>query len=197
MTVETKLLFFSGSTRKESLNRKLASYALRLAQEKGYTAEPLDLADYPMPVYNGDLQTEQGIPESAHRLKAAFQAHQGIFIAAPEYNASITPLLKNSLDWVSRIKDAGEQPLQVFKTRVFAICSASPSRHGGARGLLTTRQVLAVGLRALVLGDQLAVSRAHEAFDDAGQLKDQAMREALGGVVERLGAMAAAARFEP
>jgi chromate reductase, NAD(P)H dehydrogenase (quinone) len=197
MTTETRLLFFSGSTRKDSLNRKLAAYALRLAQDKGYTAEPLDLADYPLPIYNGDLQTNEGIPDNAHRLKAAFQAHQGIFIAAPEYNASITPLLKNSLDWVSRIKDAGEQPLQVFKTRVFAICSASPSMHGGARGLVTTRQVLAVGLTALVLGDQLAVSRAHEAFDDAGQLKDEGMRKALGGVVERLGVMAAAARFQP
>lgn len=197
MTAETRLLFFSGSTRKDGLNRKLAAYALRLAQEKGYAASPLDLVDYPMPVYNGDLESGEGIPDSARRLKAVFEAHQGIFIAAPEYNASITPLLKNSLDWVSRIRDAGERPLQVYKTRVFAICSASSSLHGGARGLLATRQVLAVGLGALVLGDQLAVSRAHEAFDDTGQLKDEAMRKTLGGVVDRLAAVAAATRPQP
>jgi chromate reductase len=191
VTAETRLLFFAGSSRKPSLNRKLAAYAHGLALEKGFAAELLELADYPMPIYNGDLESGDGIPENARKLKAVFQSHQGVLIAAPEYNAAITPLLKNTLDWVSRIKDPGEQPLQVFKTRVFAICSASPSLHGGARGLLTTRQVLAVGLGALVLGDQLAVSRAHEAFDDAGQLRDEAMRKALGGIVDKLAAMAA------
>jgi chromate reductase len=191
MTDQTRLLFFSGSTRRDSLNRKLAGYALRVAQEKGYATEPLDLSDYPLPIYNADLQNEQGIPENARKLKAIFDAHQGIFISAPEYNASITPLLKNTLDWVSRIKDPGEQPLQVFKTRVFAICSASPSLHGGARGLLALRQVLAVGLQAFVLGDQLAVSRANEAFDETGQLKDAAMQKALGTVLDRLADVAA------
>ena len=182
----TQLLFFAGSSRKGSLNRTLASYAQRVALEKGHGANLIELADYPLPLYNADLQHSEGIPENARKLKAVFGAHQGIFIAAPEYNASITPLLKNTLDWMSRIKDEGEQPLQVFKTRVFAICAASGSMHGGVRGLIALRQVLAVGLGALVLGDQFAVSKANEAFDDAGNAKDELVRKTVAGIVDRL-----------
>ena len=195
MNADIALLFLSGSTRKASLNRKLAAYALDLAKEKVGEAASLDLSDYPLPLYNGDLQASDGIPENARKLKALFAQHQGIFIASPEYNASVSPLLKNSLDWMSRIKDGDERPLEVFRSRVFAIGSASPSMHGGARGLVALRQVLAVGLSALVLPEQLAVARAHEAFDDSGQLKDESMRKALSDVVSRLAVMAA--RFEP
>ena len=183
---DTKLLFFSGSIRNGSLNQKLATYAHRLATEKGYGADMLSLADYPMPIYNADLHKDEGIPETAHKLKAAFEVHQGIFIAGPEYNASITPLLKNALDWVSRIKNEGEQPLQVFRTRVFAIGSASASMHGGVRGLIALRQVLAIGLGALVLGDQFPISQANKAFDDDGNAKDEAVQKAIGGIVDRL-----------
>lgn len=195
MNANVKLLFLSGSTRKASLNRKLADYALQLAGTMGSEAHYLDLSEYPLPIYDGDLQASDGIPENAHKLKAIFAQHQGIFIASPEYNASVSPLLKNAFDWLSRIKDTGERPLEVFRSRVFAIGSASPSLHGGARGLLALRQVLAVGLNALVLPEQLAVSRANEAFDDSGKLKDETMQKALGEVVGRLAAMAA--RFEP
>jgi NAD(P)H-dependent FMN reductase len=190
-----KLAFISGSTRKASLNRKLVAYAQRVAAEKGHAADTVDFDDYPMPLYNGDLQERDGIPESARRLKGALSGYPGIFISAPEYNAGITPLLKNTLDWLSRIRDPGEAPLQLFKTRVFAIASASPSMHGGTRGLLTVRQVLAVGLGALVLPDQLALSRADQAFDEAGQLKDEAMRNAIAGIVDRLAFTAV--RFQP
>jgi len=190
VTAETKLLFLAGSARKASLNRKLALCAKGIAQQQGYAADLIELSDYPMPIYNGDLQDAEGIPENARKLKGVLQSYQGIFIAAPEYNASVTPLLKNSLDWLSRIRDGDEKPLHVFRTRVFALGSASPSMHGGARGLLAMRQVLAVGLSALVLPDQLAVSRAHEAFDDSGALKDEAMQKALAGVVELLGVLA-------
>jgi chromate reductase, NAD(P)H dehydrogenase (quinone) len=192
---DTKLLFFSGSIRKGSLNQTLATYAHRLATQKGHAADMLSLADYPLPIYNGDLQKDEGIPENARKLKALFDGYQGIFIAAPEYNASITPLLKNTLDWVSRIKDEGEQPLQVFKTRVFAIGSASGSMHGGVRGLIALRQVLAVGLGALVLGDQFAVSQANKAFDDAGNAKDEIVQKTVGNIVDRLAFTAE--RFRP
>jgi chromate reductase, NAD(P)H dehydrogenase (quinone) len=192
---DTKLLFFSGSIRKGSLNQTLATYAHRLATEKRYAADMLSLADYPLPIYNADLQKDEGIPENARKLKALFDGYQGIFIAAPEYNASITPLLKNTLDWVSRIKDEGEQPLQVFKTRVFAIGSASGSMHGGARGLIALRQVLAVGLGALVLGDQFAVSQANKAFDEAGNAKDEIVQKTVGNIVDRLAFTAQ--RFRP
>jgi chromate reductase, NAD(P)H dehydrogenase (quinone) len=182
----TRLLFFSGSTRTGSLNRTLASYAHRTAVARGHSADLIDLSDYPLPVYNADLQNNEGIPENARKLKATIGAYQGVFIASPEYNASVPALLKNTLDWLSRIRDEGEQPLQLFKQRVFAISSASPSMHGGARGLIALRQVLAIGLTALVLPDQFAVSQANKAFDDAGEPKDEIVQKTVAGIVDRL-----------
>src|SRR5690606_4951148 len=150
-------------------------------------AAPLgDRGDYPMPLYDGDLERGDGVPENARKLRALMEVHDGILIAAPEYNASITPLLKNALDWVSRVRLDGEPPLQVYKTRVFAIASASPGRFGGARGLLALRQVLAVGLQALVLPEQVSVPHAGEAFDEKGHLKDKAQQELLKGVIGKL-----------
>jgi chromate reductase, NAD(P)H dehydrogenase (quinone) len=191
----TRLLFFAGSIRKGSLNQTLAAYAHRLAGQKGYAADMLSLADYPLPIYNADLQKADGIPENAHKLMAQFGGYQGIFIASPEYSASISPLLKNTLDWVSRIKDEGEQPLQVFKTRVFAIGSASGSMHGGVRGLITLRQVLALGLGALVLGEQFPLSQANKAFDEAGNPKDEVLQRQMGNIIDRLAFVAE--RFRP
>jgi NAD(P)H-dependent FMN reductase len=192
---DPRLLFFAGSARTGSLNRKLAAYAHSLAIQNGHSADLIDLADYPLPVYNADLQNAEGIPENARKLKALIGEYQGVFIASPEYNASVPAMLKNTLDWLSRIKDEGEQPLQLFKTRVWAISSASPSMHGGARGLIALRQVLTIGLTALVLGDQFAVSKANEAFDDAGNAKDELVRKTVSGIVDRLAFTAA--RFRP
>lgn len=192
---DPRLLFFAGSSRQGSLNRKLAAYGHSLAVQKGHAADLIDLGDYPLPVYNADLQNAEGIPENARKLKALIGEYQGVFIASPEYNASVPAMLKNTLDWLSRIKDEGEQPLQLFKTRVWAISSASPSLHGGARGLIALRQVLAIGLTALVLGDQFAVSKANEAFDDAGNAKDELVRKTLSGIVDRLAFTAA--QFRP
>jgi NAD(P)H-dependent FMN reductase len=192
---DPRLLFFAGSARTGSLNRKLAAYAHSLAIQNGHSADLIDLGDYPLPVYNADLQNAEGIPENARKLKALIGEYQGVFIASPEYNASVPAMLKNTLDWLSRIKDEGEQPLQLFKTRVWAISSASPSMHGGARGLIALRQVLAIGLTALVLGDQFAVSKANEAFDDAGNAKDELVRKTVSGIVDRLAFTAA--RFRP
>ena len=169
---DTKLVFFSGSIRKGSLNQKLATYVHRLAVEKGYAADMLSLADYPLPIYNFDLQHEEGFPENLKKLKATLDGYQGIFIASPEYNASVPTLLKNVIDWLSRMKEDDGSPLMLFRNRVFAIGSASSSLHGGVRGLIALRQVLAVGLGALVLGDQFPISKANEAFDDAGNAKD-------------------------
>ena len=111
-----------------------------IADANGIPATFADLGDYPMPLYNGDLEAAEGPPENARKLKALMQAHSGIFIASPEYNASITPLLKNTLDWVSHAREEGEEPLQVFKTRVFALGSASPGGMGGLRSLITCAQ---------------------------------------------------------
>ena len=181
-----KLLFFAGSAREGSFNKKLAHLAAHIAEANGIAATFADLGDYPMPLYDADHETREGFPENARKLKALMQVHGGIFIASPEYNASVAPLLKNALDWVSRIRDEGEVPLQVYKTRVFALGSASPGGFGGMRGLITLRQSLSLGVGALVLPEQVTVSRAHEAFDERGHLKDKALQDLVKTVVSKL-----------
>ena len=131
MPSKTRLLFIAGSAREGSYNKKLARLGARVADANGLEATFADLGDYPMPLYDADLQAGEGIPENALKLEALMKVHTGIFIASPEYNASISPLLKNSLDWVSRIRRDGEEPLAVFKTRVFALGAASPGGMGG------------------------------------------------------------------
>lgn len=182
----TKLLFIAGSAREASLNKKLARLAAEIAHANGLPTTFADLGDYPMPIYDGDAEAASGPPENARKLKALLMVHKGAFIACPEYNAGMTPLLKNALDWISRIKDEGEPPLHVFKTRVFALGAASPGALGGARGLIATRQVMELGLGALVLPDQILLPRAGEAFEANGHLKDKALQATLKGVIERL-----------
>jgi chromate reductase len=186
MPHSTRLLFIAGSGRQGSFNKRLARLAAQIAEANGIPSTFADLADYPLPLYDGDLEAKEGAPENAKKLKALLRVHPGVFIATPEYNASITPLLKNTLDWISRIRGEGEAPLQVYKTRVFALASASPGGYGGMRSLLALRQVLEIGLGAFVLPDQVAVPRAHEAFDEHGHLKDKGQQERLKGVIEKL-----------
>ncbi len=187
MPVSPKLLFFAGSTRQASFNRKLAHCALKAARDKGLESDLIELADYPMPIFNGDIEANEGPPDNARKLKALFADYDGIFIASPEYNASVTPLLKNTIDWISRVRDPDEPPLAVFQTRVFAISGASPGNYGSMRGLLTLRQILAVGVGALVLPEQVAVAGAASAFDEAGALVNERMQTMLETVVTRLG----------
>jgi NAD(P)H-dependent FMN reductase len=186
MTHPTRLLFFAGSAREASHNKRLARLAHDVAEANGIAATFADLGDYPMPLYDGDIEARDGPPENARKLKALMEVHHGVFIAAPEYNASVTPLLKNTLDWVSRVRPEGEPPLAVFKTRVFALAAASPGAMGGIRGLIALRQVLELGLGALVLPDQIAVPRAADAFGPDGHLRDKAQMELLKTVVQKL-----------
>ncbi len=181
-----RLLFVAGSARDGSMNKRLAQHGAHVAEATGTAATFADLGDYPMPLYDGDLEARDGVPDNARKLLALMQAHQGIFIASPEYNASFSPLLKNTLDWISRIKDDAGVSGQVFKTRVFAIGSASPGGFGGLRGLIQIRQVLELGLGALVLPEQIAVPRAMTAFDADGQLADKATAAQFQAVIQRL-----------
>ncbi|NOT72687.1 MAG: NAD(P)H-dependent oxidoreductase [Hyphomicrobium sp.] len=183
---EPRLLFIAGSSREKSWNKKLAQLGEKIADANGIKATFADLGDYPMPIYNGDIEVNDGPPENARKLKALMSVHTGIFIASPEYNASFSPLLKNSIDWVSHIKDEGEAPLQVFKTRVFALGAASPGGMGGLRGLAQLRIVLENGLNALVLPDQFVVPKAMEAFDENGHLKNKDNQETFKGVIQKL-----------
>lgn len=182
----TKLLFVAGSARDASYNKRLARLGAEIAEANGLAATFADLGDYPMPLYDADLQALEGIPENAYKIEALMKVHTGIFIACPEYNASITPLLKNTLDWVSRVRIEGEEPLAVFKTRVFALGSASPGGMGGLRGVNTVRTVLELGVGALVLPDQFAVPKAGEAFEDNGHLKNKEAQENFKRLIQKL-----------
>jgi chromate reductase, NAD(P)H dehydrogenase (quinone) len=181
-----KLAFFAGSTRQASFNRKLARAACDLARAGGHSAELIELADYPMPIYNGDDEAAGGPPENARKLRDALRPFQGIFIASPEYNASLTPLLKNSLDWMSRVRDGDEPGLALFRNRVVAISGASAGRYGAMRSLIALRHVLELGMGVLVIPEQMALSGADKAFDESGALIDPAMRDQLGTVVGKL-----------
>jgi chromate reductase, NAD(P)H dehydrogenase (quinone) len=186
MTKSSRLLFIAGSARTGSFNKKLAMLGARVSDANGISATFADLADYPLPLYDGDTETASGAPENARKLLALMQVHTGIFIASPEYNASISPLLKNTLDWVSRIRDDGGAGLEVYKTRVFALGAASPGGTGGMRGLVAVRNVLEMGLGALVLPDQVLVPRAATAFDDQGHLIDKDGQERFKTVIQKL-----------
>jgi len=168
-----RILVFSGSIRSGSFNTRLAAAAAAELARMDADVSLISLADYPLPLYDGDLEAGSGIPENALKLKRQFCAHHGVFIAGPEYNAGMTPLLKNAIDWVSRVKEAGEKPLSAYRGRVFALGSASPGSYGGMRSQIATRQVLEMGCGALVIPEACAVAAAHQAFDDEGHLKDE------------------------
>ena len=183
---EPHLLFIAGSSRVKSFNKRLAKLGAEIAHANGIPSTFADLGDYPMPIYNGDIEAASGAPENARKLKNLMKAHGAVFIASPEYNASFSPLLKNAIDWVSHTRDEGEAPMEVFKTRVFALGSASPGGMGGLRGISQLRLVLELGVGALVLPDQFAVPRAAEAFDEHGHLKNKDQQETFKKLLQKL-----------
>jgi chromate reductase, NAD(P)H dehydrogenase (quinone) len=172
--VPAKILAFAGSARKDSFNKKLVKIAVEGASAAGAEVTYLDFCDLPLPLYDGDLETADGLPENALKLKAMMKAHQGFLISCPEYNSSITPLLKNAIDWASR-PAPGEPSLICFKDKVVALMSASPGGLGGLRGLFHVRSILS-SIGVLVLPDQKAISVAHQAFDENDNLKDESQQ---------------------
>lgn len=183
-----KLLFMAGSARQGSLNKKLAKAAEALAQEAEYETTLVDLRDFPMPLYDGDLEAESGLPEKAIAFKELFTAHQGVFIASPEYNSSFSPLLKNTLDWISRPHYEKEPRLSAYQNKVFAISAASPGGLGGLRGLVPLRMLLG-NVGTLVIPEQLALSNAASAFDENDKLTNESYRKTLQNIVSRLGSV--------
>jgi len=183
---EPKILVFAGSIRTGSYNARLAALAVKEFALAEAEVTHLSLQDYPLPLYDNDLEMKSGFPANAVKLKRMMMAHHGIFIVSPEYNASVTPLLKNAIDWVSRVREGDEPPLAAYKNRVFAFGSASPGPYGGQRSLLALRQVLAVGCGALVLPEHVSVPRADTAFDDMDELTDPRAAAALKHAVQRL-----------
>jgi chromate reductase, NAD(P)H dehydrogenase (quinone) len=166
-----KILAFAGSTRVDSFNKKLVKIAAASAMESGADVTVIDLRDFAMPLYDGDLEQKEGLPSNARKLKDLMLSHQGFLISSPEYNSSISGVLKNMIDWVSRPSE-GEEPLACFKGKVAGIMSASPGGLGGLRGLVHVRAILE-NISVLVIPDQIAIARAHEVFDANGTLKDK------------------------
>jgi NAD(P)H-dependent FMN reductase len=179
-----RILVFAGSARSGSLNKKLARVAAAAVRAAGAEATLIDLADYPMPLYDGDLEAREGVPVSARKLKDLFIAHQGLLIVSPENNASVSALLKNTLDWISR-QHGSESGLVPYQGKVAAMAGASPGALGGLRGLTHLRAILQT-LNVLVLSEQFALGRAHEAFNEDGGLKDPKQQAALAALAKKL-----------
>jgi chromate reductase, NAD(P)H dehydrogenase (quinone) len=180
----TKILAFAGSARKDSLNKKLVKIAAEGAKAAGAEVTYLDFRDLPLPLFDEDLEAAEGLPENALKLKAMMKAHQGFLIACPEYNSSITPLLKNAIDWASRL-EPDEPSLVCFKDKVTALMSASPGGLGGLRGLVHVRSILS-NIGVLVLPDQKVIGAANQAFDENGNLKDELQQAAIAQLGSRL-----------
>ncbi|WP_088893437.1 NADPH-dependent FMN reductase [Leptolyngbya ohadii] len=189
MSYVPKILAFSGSARKDSFNQRVVQIAANGAKAVGAEVTVLNFRDLPLPLYDQDLEAEQGIPPNVMKLKEIMRAHHGLLIASPEYNSSVTPLLKNAIDWASRPVD-GEPPLGCFDGRVAAIMSASPGGLGGLRGLIHLRSILG-NLRVIMLPDQVAVTKAQEAFNLDGTLKDAGVQRSVEQLGEKVATIVA------
>ena len=173
----TKILAFSGSARKDSYNQKLVKIAAAGAEKAGADVTLINLADFPMPIFNQDLESATGIPDEAREFKRLLIEHDGFLIASPEYNSAFSPLLKNAIDWATR-REGNEAPLLAYKGKVAVIMSASPGVLGGLRGLMFLRVVLS-NIGVTVLANQQAVAGAAQAFDDEGLLIDAQMQDII------------------
>lgn len=181
-----KILVIPGSSRTGSYNAQLAAAAIKELVLADVDATLISLGDYALPIYDGDLEANSGAPKAAVNLRNMIGAHHGVFIASPEYNSSVPPLLKNAIDWVTRVRERGEPQRHVFRDRAFAIGAASNGKLGGVRALMALRQILTLGCSATVIPKQIAVSRAAEAFDEMGALKDPNDADLLRGTMRQL-----------
>jgi chromate reductase, NAD(P)H dehydrogenase (quinone) len=180
-----KILVIPGSLRTGSHNVKLAAAAAYEFALHGAEVTRISLTDFPLPIYDGDLQAKSGVPKNALNLKRMMGAHHGVLLVTPEYNSSVPPLLKNTIDWVSRVQEAHEARGQVFRQRTFAVAAASEGRLGGSRALAALRLILSA-CQALVIPNQLALSFADQAYDEMDRLKKEADIEAMKALVRQL-----------
>ena len=187
MVAGPKILAFAGSARKDSFNKKLVRIAAQGAKGAGALVTELDFGDLSLPLFDQDLEAEGGLPSGVIRLKELMRENDGFLIASPEYNSSISPMLKNAIDWASRSSGPDDSPMSAFKGKAAALMSTSPGGLGGLRGLVTVRSIL-INIGVLVLPDQVTVRSAHDAFADDGSLKDADRHESI----ERLGSELAA-----
>lgn len=181
--VAPKILAFAGSTRTGSLAARLAALAAKELALADAEVTHISLADYPLPIYDGDLEDNDGVPENATKLARLIAVHDGVFIATPEYNHSLPPLLKNTLDWISRIRSTGTLP---YRHKIYAIGGTSDGRIGGARALIDLRKVLATSVRGIVIPERIEVSNAETAFNESGEFIDEAPSKLLKSVTKAL-----------
>jgi len=184
MAGSPKVLAFAGSAREGSYNKQLVQVAARAAEAAGASVTYVDLRDYPMPIFNEDDEKAHGLPEAARTFRELMKASDAFLIASPEYNASISGLLKNVIDWASRPVE-GEAPLECFTGKTCALLSASPGRLGGIRALPEVQRILS-GIGVNVLARTYSLAAASEAFDDSGDLKDAQTKSLVEGVAKNL-----------
>ena len=180
-----KILVIPGSLRTGSLNARLAAAIAHELALSGAEVTRISLSDFPLPIFDGDLQAKSGVPKHAVNLKRMIGAHHGVVIVTPEYNSSVPALVKNTIDWISRVQDPHETRGQVFRGRVFAIAAASGNKLGGARALAALRLILSA-CHAQVIPNQLALAFAEDAYDEMDHLKQAVDSDALKALVRQL-----------
>ncbi len=188
MAQTVRILAFAGAARRDSWNKKLLAVAVQGARDAGAEVTIYDFAEFPLPLYDGDLEAAGGLPPNAKKFKSLMREHHGLLIACPEYNSSITPLLKNAIDWASRPESPDgkpEPPLVAYQNKVAGLVAASPGALGGLRGLRHVREILS-NINVLVLPQQFALSKANEAFDAAGKLIDPKAESSVKAVAAKL-----------
>ena len=180
-----KLLAFSGSARKDSYNQKLVTIAAREAEAAGAEVTLINLADYPMPLFNQDLEADEGPNEHVKAFKQLLIEHDGMLIASPEYNSAFTPLLKNAIDWASRAHSADEPPLAAFRGKTAGLMSTAPGAIGGMRGLVFLRMLLGnIGVH--ILPQQHCIGFFSKAFNAEGELVEERDLEAIRSLTQNL-----------
>ena len=167
-----KILVFAGSIREGSVNTRLANSFNNELSSLNCTVTSISLKDYPLPIYDGDMEASEGVPENAVKLARLMHEHDGYLIAAPEYNGSLSPLLKNTIDWMTRVPSGDDDPIIPFKDKVAAISAASPGGMGGIAMLFHLRDIL-FRLGSLVISEQVAVGAAGSAFNDDDSLTNE------------------------
>ena len=176
-----RILAFGGSLRAASFNQKAASLAAEGAREAGGEVTLIALRDYPLPLFDEDLEAASGMPENGRKLKELFLSHDGLLIASPEYNSTISAALKNAIDWVSRATSKDEAPLTALAGKTAAILAASPGGYGGARGLVQLRPFLE-NINIRVLDTQVTIPKAHEVIREDGSFADEAVAASVRGL---------------
>lgn len=198
MPIIPKILVFAGSTRTGAYSGKTADIAQKELALQGAEVTRISLADYPLPIMNEDLEAEEGIPENAVALARLFVAHDAILIATPEYNGSIPPLLKNTIDWVSRVHSDGGKPLRPYSGKIVALCSSSNGHFAGIRSANHLRAVLS-HIQMEVISPQVSVPNGGEAFDENGDFREERLRKGMERLCRALVERAAllSTRVEP